>query len=456
MADRYPFTCLCGKGFNHQNAYGKHQRSCKSTKKRLSGALDKAREVWARKKQKTNHIGPTPNPSTNEESIDISDRPPSPEPEPSFPETHSYTIIPQAALDTDSMSLAQRRSRRLLPKRFRDILPQSAPSLPPVVPHLEPLHDASAQSNGPASGQVHGTSLPHSRIRRLFRTPRNIFGLVRQYFAEHLPSVDPEELITLADLTSPSPVNTSQQPSDFYPFPNKSSFLLGDWYWNGSVQKSQQSFKDLIDIVGDPLFHPDNVRNTKWNGINAMLGGSDIDGDAGWLDEDAGWKQKRVEIKVPFHRRMATPGPQQYAVADLHYRSLVEVIKERISDPHTGARFHLEPYELLWKRSDKHREVNIHGELYTSEAFREEHQALQDSPPELNCDLPRVVVGLMFWSDATHLTQFGSSQLWPCYLFIGNESKYRRCKPSCNLCSHVAYFQKVGEELSWLLTVSVC
>jgi hypothetical protein len=113
----------------------------------------------------------------------------------------------------------------------------------------------------------------------------------------------------LAYFTSASPANTSQQPFDFYPFPKKSSFL---WYWNSSVKKSQQSFKDLIAIVGDPSFHPDNVHNTKWNRIN-------IDCNAGWLDEDVSWQQKHMEIKVHFHRRIATPSPQQYAVADLHY-----------------------------------------------------------------------------------------------------------------------------------------
>lgn len=94
------------------------------------------------------------------------------------------------------------------------------------------------------------------------------------------------------------------------------------------------------------------------------------------MDEDVSWKQKHMEIKVHFHRRMATPSPQQYAVADLHYWSLVEVIKEWISDPHTGAWFHLEPYKLLWKQSNKHKEVNIHSELYTSKVFHAEHQAL--------------------------------------------------------------------------------
>jgi len=350
------------------------------------------------------------------------------------------------------MSLAERRPRRqiiLTPKAkaFRDTLPQPAPSLPPTEP---PYQSRSPSSSDvlPESGS--NPSSHRSRIREIIRTPRNIFGLLRQYFTDHPRPVDPEEHITLVDLSSPSTTNKSPRLlANFHPFPNKNSFLLSDWYWNGGVQKSQQSFKELTDIVSDPSFHPDDIRQTKWSEINAKLGNSDADGDAEeWLDEDAGWKKKRIEITVPFHRRMKTPGSRRYAGVDLYHRSLVQVIKERISDSHTAAQFHMEPYELLWKRTDQHKEVKMHGELYTSEAFHEAHNALQTSPPEPGCDLQRVVVALMFWSDATHLTQFGNSQLWPCYLFIGNESKYRRCKPSCNLCSHVAYFQKVSGHLS--------
>src|ERR1700692_4795001 len=49
----------------------------------------------------------------------------------------------------------------------------------------------------------------------------------------------------------------------------------------------------------------------------------------------------------------------------------------------------------------------------------------------------------MFWSDATQLTSFGNAKLWPTYMYFGNESKYRRCKPSCHLSNHVAYFETV-------------
>lgn len=341
------------------------------------------------------------------------------------------------------MSLAARRPRRR--KHCRDILPQSVPRLTshPPIAALDTIPET----------DITAAIQPQDKSRSI-HTPRNIFGLIRRYFAKKLPTIDPEEHFTLADMSPsaavglPQPLSSqTQSRSRWWPFPNQNSFLLGNWHWNGGLQKSQSDFKDLVDIVGDPSFNSDDICHTNWNKIFATLGDSDADGiemDGEWLDVDAGWKTTRVEITVPFHRRMDSPGTDKFVCAELHHRSLVEVIRERVSDPQTAAQIHLEPYELLWKPTAQHSEVKIHGEIYTSEAFREAHIELQNSPPEPNCDMPRVVAALMFWSDATHLTQFGNSQLWPCYMFLGNESKYRRCKPSCNLCSHVAYFQKVS------------
>jgi hypothetical protein len=120
------------------------------------------------------------------------------------------------------------------------------------------------------------------------------------------------------------------------------------------------------------------------------------------------------------------------------------VIREKISGLNHSNLFHFQPYELLWQKSLDGDTIRVQSELYTSPEFIEAHQELQNSPPEPNCDLPRVVVALMFWSDATQLTSFGNTQLWPLYLSFGNDSKYLRCKPRCHLCEHVAYFQKVS------------
>ena len=159
--------------------------------------------------------------------------------------------------------------------------------------------------------------------------------------------------------------------------------------------------------------------------------------------EGASWTKTAVTIKVPFHKRTAKPGVYNYHVGDMYHRKLISVIREKLKNPQHNELFHYQPYNLLWQRRGSPTPINVHGELYTSETFLRAHQDLQQSPPEPGCDLERVVVALMFWSDATQLTTFSDAKLWPCYMFFGNESKYRRCKPSSCLCSHVAYFNHV-------------
>jgi hypothetical protein len=294
-----------------------------------------------------------------------------------------------------------------------------------------------------------------SHIRRILPTPpRNIFGLFRKYCLDGSPLHDPEENVALEDLldgsTIAAPQTESSGQSSLYPYPNENSFRLGDWYWNSGHQKSRESFRELLSIVGNPGFNPEDVQHTKWGEIDSKLAKNDFDGRSNtgkeeeWLDDDAGWKKTPINISVPFHGRSKKPGPKNYVVGDLYHRSLVSVIREKLTNSHDDKHFHYEPFQLFWKPVDTSTNVRVHGELYTSPAFLDAHRKVQALPPEPGCDLPKVVAALMFWSDATHLTSFGNAKLWPCYLFFGNESKYRRCKPTCNLCNHVAYFQTVS------------
>jgi hypothetical protein len=372
-------------------------------------------------------------------------------------QAHASTSAPNANLDATRMemdedegiSLAQRRSRRVdvpMPLRYRqyeDVLPQPPPSIPSCHTAMTP--DPNRPAN-PSSVRASSQTPP-------FRTARNVFGLIRQFFSSTPPSHDPEEVTTLQDISfvpAVAPVEPDSpvalHDAAFYPYPNRSSFELGHWYWNGGVQKSHQDFKELIDIVGHPDYDPDDVRSTPWDKINSKLGASvhDEDKEGGeWDDDDAGWRKTQVTIEVPFSRTTAQPNVRHYTAAALYHRSLTSVIREKLSDAQDDELFHYEPYQLRWSTPHLPREVNIQGELYTSPAFMDAHRELQESPGEVGCDLPRVVVALMFWSDATHLTTFGNTKLWPVYMYFGNESKYRRCKPSCKLSNHVAYFQKV-------------
>ena len=122
-----------------------------------------------------------------------------------------------------------------------------------------------------------------------------------------------------------------------------------------------------------------------------------------------------------------------HTIGSLYCHSIVSVIKEKLANTVDNQHFHYEPYTFLWKPTVERQESRVYGEIYTSPSFEHAHRTLQESPGEPGCQLPRCVVALMFWSDETHLTSFGKTKLWPVYMFFGNESKYRRCKPSLNL-----------------------
>ena len=375
------------------------------------------------------------------------------------------------------LPLSLRRTRRVhrrLPKRFRDILPEPPRALPPTeldglvpstpirVPSMDLAHsstesDPQAPSLSPDHDIRNGSDLlaPQTlmpRPRRIHETRSNSFGLFRCYDKGSLPAYDPEDTsddITVFRSTEARKLATMDQLSTtenpFYPYPNETSLPLGDWYWNQSSLKSKDNFKRLLDIIGNPSFRPDDIRNTKWASIDRTLGSLTTDGDpkcsTEWLDDEAGWTRTSITISVPFSRRSANPGPTNYCVSDFYRRLLLSIIREQVLDPSDHHLFHYELYELLWQRSN--RDIRIHGELYTLKAFLDAHCELLESPSEPGCNLPRRIVALMFWSDATQLTSFGDAKLWPLYLFFGNQTKYKRGQPSTRLCRHVAYFQTV-------------
>ena len=201
-----------------------------------------------------------------------------------------------------------------------------------------------------------------------------------------------------------------------------------------------------MEVIGDESFRPEDVASTNWKAIDRELGGTTLEGEEEWLDAGGGdeeWHKTSGCISVPFHNRCLNPGPKDYHTTFYH-RSLVSVIQEKLSDPSHHSLFHYDPYELRWQPPHKEQENQVYGDLFSSDAFLKAHRELQASPPESNCDLPRVVVGLMFASDSTQLTAFGSAKLWPLYLFFGNKSKYFRGQPCNNLCTHVAYFESAS------------
>ncbi|KAH6869012.1 hypothetical protein BKA70DRAFT_1452212 [Coprinopsis sp. MPI-PUGE-AT-0042] len=292
------------------------------------------------------------------------------------------------------------------------------------------------------SAEIHH-SIAGAGRKQWWQSRPNKFLLWRQCYGSHPPTSDPEKSIGAEDLDdslgSTALPGSNQHPCDpisidqqaLGPFPNSSSFLFANWWWNGQNDKSSKELEKFLALGRNHDFSFNDVLSTNWSATLKALDSDDGDCDGDPWYDDANWISAPITIPVPFHRLMKNSGIETQEVGIFQHRRIISVVEEKIQNMPPGTTFHYQPSE---------------GELYNSPAFVMAHKALQDSPPIPGCNLEQVIIALMFWSDETHLSAFGSAKVWPCYMFFGNESKYRRSKTSLKLCEHVAYFDSLSDD----------
>lgn len=91
---------------------------------------------------------------------------------------------------------------------------------------------------------------------------------------------------------------------------------------------------------------------------------------------------------------------------------------------------------------------HLTSDLISADVWWEEHDHVQKKIEVGRdgrlCALPCVIAGLVWWPNATQLANFGTAKLWPLYMFLGNQVKYPREKPSASYCYHMAYLPSVS------------
>ena len=309
-------------------------------------------------------------------------------------------------------------------------------------------------------------SLPRRVILHVFdsfRTAFNTFGIARDY--RHRPSYDPDSFLSISDLSDTPRVDNhrfgSVRPKgceDLYgpsgdrappwPWANMSIWRLMSWQLTGTNQKSNAELTRLVkEVIRAPDFKIADLAefNTSKRLDTEGTGVADVAGAFGC----DGWKEAKLEISIPIREIQKEDCGRSFAIPGLMYRSLVSVIQAAFSEP-VSQWFHFTPFKRIWK-SASGREQRVFDELYSSDAWNKAHDEIQKQMRTDNCQLERVVAGLMFWSDSTHLTQFGHSSAWPIYLFFGNLSKYIRASPTPGVCHPIAFIPPV----SALLCLSV-
>jgi len=348
------------------------------------------------------------------------------------PPMDSAEPVPHPVADPNLPAETSRpkRSRRL-PARFCDALP--VPPTPIAIPAPNPE---------PTRSRIKRLTLI---VRDRFITAANIFGIWRDY--PHRPSYDPDTLINSEDLSNRDTPPTTNlippsipTPSPPWPFANMTIWRIMKWFNSGSSMKTEAEVNRLVKEIHSACGFPDSDlegfdvrRETKRLDVAQML--------RPFAD---GFQETNLKISVPSGDPDVSP--QEFTVPGLQFRSITSVIKAAFESP-LADHFHLSPYRLFRKSPTTNEEQRIYSELYDSDAFIEVHDDVQRHgllpPDDLGCALEKVVAALMFWSDSTHLTDFGTAKIWPIYLLFGNLSKYIRMRPTSGACHHLAYIPTV-------------
>ncbi len=336
-----------------------------------------------------------------------------------------------------------RRNYRL-PRRFDDFIPDTA----------------STSESEIETGTIPRVILV---VRDRLVTAADKFGIWRDY--PRRPTRDPDASLSLDDLAAdptqtdlpsrsviiPEPPDSANQ--SYWPFANVTIHRMMQWLNNGSTSKSEAQINELVnDVILTPEFSQDHLAGFDAHKENIRLDNSLVKSP---LHQQ--FTESVVDILVP-SGAVGVP-PQTFSVPGLLHRKLTTVI----SDAFTGSLSHLlhfSPFKLYHKSPITNKEERVFGEIYTSDAFLDEHENVQrhsllplDDP---ECKREKIVAALMFSSDATHLTNFGSAQAWPIYLMLGNLSKYLRAQPNLGALYHLAYIPSVSTRSKVLDQIFTC
>ena len=347
----------------------------------------------------------------------------------------SLPLLSHLPLFSGARTERSRRINRRRPKRYRDELPvaptpvEEIPSRPTPILRRVLLH-----------------------VQDFMWTAVNRFGVLREY--RHRPSYDPDEHVLAEDLANfrtgdeSPPVEINVPPSvksaPPWPFENMTKFLLMNWVNSGSNLKTEAEITRLgQEVLSSPDFRVEELESFNARRENkrmdqafsAVAPSAPFSGD--------GWHEVKVDIDVPVaSRAKPSPASRTFSIPGLHFRPLVEVIKAAWGED-MSRKFHLSPFRRIHIHPETKVETRVFDEAYTSDVWIEAHNNLQKQPNELGCKLEKVISGLMFWSDSTHLANFGTAKVWPLYMYFANLSKYIRAQPNSGACHHVAYIPSV-------------
>ncbi|CDO74660.1 hypothetical protein BN946_scf184832.g4 [Trametes cinnabarina] len=305
--------------------------------------------------------------------------------------------------------------------------------------------------------------------------------------------------------------NDSEERDALGPFDNPSQFRLFDWHYNASLTKSKDDFDDLLDVLRSDGFSVEDLdgfsAQVGQDRMDAYVHPSGVFSEAdGWFNASV-----EIPLPKPRTRHPSEAVAPHFTVGGIHHRRLTDLIRAAAEDTRFAEEYHWIPHMYFWQpspdapgsgqpspdapgsaRDDSPppgspglspspqpspspspspsrapREdgspfppdnappepskgpIRIFTDVYNSDAALQEFETIRTRPrnPTDGPDVEYVMAPLLLWSDATHLTSFGSASLWPIYLYFGALSKYVRGMPTEFTAHHIAYIPSLPDDI---------
>ena len=339
-------------------------------------------------------------------------------------------------------------TRQFLTKKQRlEAAKERAAALQPEG-DLEPLPGEYSNEEGGADPEV---------PPQIATTPDD-FGIFRKYLS--IPSHNPDDADPFDDIPSaPAPTSigselsvSSARHADSNPLAdskNPTEDLLLGWWSEGSCD-GIASLDRLVKCLTSQYFDPSRLKD--FNAVSAVrqFEKQHCSSKPGTtLEPGDGWKVGSVKIRLPCTKvKQREEDAPEFTVDGILYRDAAEVITKELQDPDSFERIHLKPFEEWWKPSESDDPVRVYSDVYTSDTMLEADRKLQESLKATSSAGPHLetfIVSAGLYSDSTNLAAFSSASLWPMYMYIANESKYVRAKPTSFSAHHIAYLPTVQD-----------
>ena len=219
------------------------------------------------------------------------------------------------------------------------------------------------------------------------------------------------------------------------------------WFYRPSITKSITELNTLVkDVILAPDFNANDLVGFDAAKEHKVMDGYQVkssDGPTPFSFNDT-WSEGSVEIPLPcdgFKFSSEAKAPK-FAVK-FHYHKIMEVLKAALAEQ-AAEKFHTFPFKAYWQPSPDDFEERIYSEIFTGDSWNAEFEKIFNTVRNgENSMLERFIIRLLIWSDGTALAQFRNAEMWPIYLYVGNQSKYERAKPNSQTSHHIAYFPKV-------------